>query len=200
MLEWCLRYSLEAKLFPQASHMKGFSPSKIKRRVLRFLHSTRLSGTDSSSTCVRALVVGQHVLLREPGFAMVARKRLFPGVNPWHITHTQRHLIQLASHRCHPPGRPPYLRCILRAEFWVNLAWQSGHWKGLRPVCVLWCSSRVLLELSDFPQSGQTCCRVLRSWTCRAAGTPEDQSIGVTLTGHEGGAPVVGDGRRPSSF
>lgn len=28
----------------------------------------------------------------------------------------------------------------------------------------------------------------------------EDQSICVTFPGREGGAPVVGDGRRPSSF
>lgn len=34
MLEWCRRYSLDAKLFPQASHMNGFSPDGIKWEYL----------------------------------------------------------------------------------------------------------------------------------------------------------------------
>lgn len=32
MFEWCLRYSLDAKLFPQASHMNGFSPNMRREK------------------------------------------------------------------------------------------------------------------------------------------------------------------------
>lgn len=34
-------------------------------------------------------MIGQHVLLREPGLALVARKRLLPGVDPLHVTQTR---------------------------------------------------------------------------------------------------------------
>lgn len=34
MFEWCLRYSLDAKLFPQASHMNGFSPNTREQKVM----------------------------------------------------------------------------------------------------------------------------------------------------------------------
>lgn len=34
-------------------------------------------------------MISQHVLLREPGIALVARKRLLPSVDPLHMTQTR---------------------------------------------------------------------------------------------------------------
>lgn len=42
-------------------------------------------------------MIDQHVLLREPGIALVARKRLLPSVNPLHMTQTCMNSACLSS-------------------------------------------------------------------------------------------------------
>lgn len=128
------------------------------------------------------------MLLSEPSVTLITRKRLLSCVSPTHsktaklglfytktyaktcrlsITVLPDFSIYTTPTKNHFAGHhsAPYLRCILRAEFWVNLAPQSVHSKGFTPVCVLLCNSRAVLELSDFPHSEQTCRRLLRSCT-----------------------------------
>lgn len=51
-------------------------------------------------------MIGQHVLLREPGLALVARKRLLPSVNPLHMTQTRM------SSACLTPLPPSWITSL----------------------------------------------------------------------------------------